>query len=139
MADSPPAEVRRFSKEELKRVVDAELAERAEAMWQTAQGGEKDQRGLYRKVGLPIMLGGIGADLATTHHVMKQGGREANPAYGDNASFGKVAAINAALAAGIALALDTVAKKHPKAATAAAAGIGGVRGAVAVRNLRQDD
>jgi hypothetical protein len=111
----------------------------AHEMWETAQAeDEKDQRGLYRKVGLPAMLAGIGLDLASTHHVMSRGGHEANPVYGKDASFGKVAAINAGIAAGIALALDRVAKKHPKAATAAAASIGGVRGAVAARNWSQE-
>ena len=100
---------------------------------------EKDARGLYRKVGVPALLGGIGLDLASTYRVLRQGGHEANPVYGKDASFGKIAAINAGITAGIALALDRVAKKHPKAATGAAVGIGGVRGAVGVRNLRLND
>lgn len=93
-------------------------------------------RGHFRIVGLPALIGGNAADVVTTLQALHHGGtHEANPLLGD--SSGQIALTKAATTAGTAWALDHLAKSHKTAALIAALIGGAIPAAVAVKNAQQ--
>ena len=92
-------------------------------------------RDRFSKIGLPALIGGNVADLATTLQAISSGrAQEANPAM--RGSTGKMIAMKAGTTAAEAYLLDRLAKKNPKAAFLAALAIGGFGAGLAVHNSR---
>ncbi len=96
---------------------------------------DKDRLKLHR-IGLPAMIGGNVADIATTLQAIHDGrAREANPLMGHGGTAGMVA-VKAATTAAEALLLERLAKQHPKAAYIAALTLGGIGAGLAVHNAK---
>ncbi len=94
-----------------------------------------DGRGLFRKVGLPALIGGNVADLATTLQAISSGrGHEANNLMGSSPA--RIAATKAGVTAAEAYALDHLAKNHRTAALLTALGIGGLGAGLAAHNAK---
>ena len=90
----------------------------------------------FRKIGLPALLAGTGLDVASTYMAGQRGLQESNPLLGKDAK--NAAILSALISGGGAVLFDQLSKKSPamnKVANILGIGIGGLRGAVGVRNL----
>lgn len=86
-------------------------------------------------IGLPAVIGGNVADMATTIQAIRDGrAREANPMMGK--TLGRMIATKAATTAAEAYLIEKMAKDHPKAALVLALTLGGIGAGLAVHNSR---
>lgn len=111
----------------------ARYAQQAAAQTPAPSPQDDDRRKLH-EIGLPAMIGGNVADIATTLQAIHAGrAREANPLMGHGGTAGMVA-MKAGTTAAEAFLLEKLAKEHPKAAYIAALTLGGIGGALALHN-----
>lgn len=122
----------KFSPEALRQVIEAMAAQPEQAQTQPAPPGT------LSPLSLAMLLGGNGADAASTIYALRHDGvKEANPVYGSHPSAAKVMAIKGLGTAAQWAVLKMLAKQHPKLANGIAKGIGIGTGAVAANNIRQ--
>lgn len=112
----------------------AHYAQQIEPEQSAAHTPAKPDASLYHKVGLPALLGGQGADLATTLYGLSHGATESNPILGGSPA--RITATKAAMTAGLAYLTHRMSKTSPKAALITAL-LGGAAGAIpAAMNVR---
>lgn len=94
----------------------------------------REHRKLH-EIGLPVLIGGQVADIATTVQAIRSGrAREVNPAMGK--TLGRMIAMKAATTAAEAYLIEKMAKDHPKAALVMALTLGGIGAGLSVHNSR---
>lgn len=119
-----------FSPDMLQMLVDAELKRNPPAVSEPAP----PKPGLS-PLSWGMLLGGRGADMATTATALKRGGVEKNSLFGN--SVGKNLALQGLIGGGEAVGLHFLAKKHPKEANLIAKILGGAEMGAATWNLGQ--
>lgn len=97
---------------------------------QSAQNRES-----FRKLALPILIGGQVADgWSTADALGRAGTHEANGVYGSSPSLGRIVGTKAAIGVPVALGLDHLAGDHPNLAKLIAILYGGVGATAAAHN-----
>lgn len=95
----------------------------------------KGEKGLFRKLGLPVMIGGQAADAISTIQALKRPGvYETNPLLGKRPSMGKLLGMKALTTLPAAFIFDKLAAEHPKLALGLALGTGALGFGLAARN-----
>jgi len=105
---------------------------------QTKKKKEEKNQASFRKLAIPMMALGAGADIYSTHKALNRPGTyEKNPIYGERPGLGKMILIRGLGTAASTYLLDDVAKKNPKTAKIAAGLLSGLGMYIAHHNSKQ--